>query len=194
IAGKHQARLRFRPGAEPELDERPSDASDSSLTFSLRERRSLVEIGHVHARRALLRSRGSRASTPVYVDGIAIDRAPVPDAVAVRDHHGRTVAHAGWSDSSVDAATLIFVANGLIIETQRVSDWLGGFTAVIEAGDLERDLSQLKLVRNQAFAQRVALVRSVHDHLPTAPVRYEGPGEQLMLATRRLWRPAAVCA
>src|SRR5690606_27977612 len=49
IAGKHQARLRFRPGAEPELDERPSDASDSSLTFSLRERRSLVEIGHVHA-------------------------------------------------------------------------------------------------------------------------------------------------
>jgi len=178
IAGERALRLRFDPGVEPALIEAPSSAKVSSLSLVFADRGS-----HAGARRGLLRSFARRASIPVSVDRRRIDEGFVPldlvDGVEIREPSGRRVVCGGWSEGRADAAAeLVFVANGVVVESQLMPQWRSGFCAVVEAGDLSRDLSQTKLVRDAAYQQRIALAQSVHDRIESSPpLIYDGPGE-----------------
>jgi hypothetical protein len=191
LAGEYELRLRFDVIGEPQITELPTDASSSSLSLVIDEPRPLLtrltlrEPDHLSARRSLLYARCRRASVFVLVDGVRIDQGfalpDVIDPLDICDPSGRRIAHGGWSEARYGhPAQLLFVAHGVVTETLDCKDWRPGFVAVVEAGDLARDLSQAKLLRDDAYTQRVALVKAAHEQIQSlSPTNYDGADESL---------------
>jgi hypothetical protein len=112
----------------------------------------------------LLRSDARHASIPVHVNGTRIDVGPLADLltpVEVRDAAGRDVGRLGWSAVQARRASggIKFVANGVVVEFEHTQEELpAGSLALVDAGDLQRDISQAKLQRDEGFVQRVEAV------------------------------------
>jgi hypothetical protein len=123
--------------------------------------------------RDLIRDRARYARLPVVVDGRRVDvetpLADVVEPVEVTSSEGTPLGRAGWSPARLEPATIVLVANGVIVEELPHFEWRDGFVALVDASDLHRDLSLAKLVRDEAFAARVAAVRAAHDRIDFAP-------------------------
>lgn len=158
-------RWRLASDGSSVIEERPSPLPAPSLSFRLRRRR---DAAGARAQRTLLSRDAIYARVPVELDGTPLDiglrLVDVPEPSEVRGPDGRVVGLAGWSAARA-LATLIFVANGVVVERLTRARWRSGFVALVEADDLPRDVSLFKLRRNQAFDARLAAVEAVHDGL-----------------------------
>lgn len=131
-------------------------------------------------RRELLRTRCKHASIPVQVDGARIDRGPRLEGGSelVEVHEGeRLVARGGWPEEAYDQpARALLLANGVIVESVVCPSWRRGFVALVEAGDLRRDVSRTSFVRDESFQDRLAAIRRAHQEVAQAlvPLRYDG--------------------
>jgi hypothetical protein len=135
--------------------------------------------------RQLLHDKARYASRLLLVDDVRVDVGindpSLVDAIELRGFDGRSIGRAGWSAARAKhpAAVIEFVANGVVVESLARNDLARGFIALVHAEDLERDLSQAKLVRDDAFARRVEAVRRAHSRVlargpslaPSAPGR-----------------------
>lgn len=90
----------------------------------------------------------------------------VPAPVEIHDPGGRVIGIAGWSEAR-KGASIIFVANGVVVERIDEKRWRSSFVALVEADDLARDVSLSKLRRDDAFHAQVAAIQAVHDALPS---------------------------
>lgn len=140
----------------------------ASLTLDVRRRRG--RRAAVREQRALLEAHARYADRPVIVDGERLNLATalqdVVEPVEIRSATGQPIGRAGCSPARLQGtATIILIANGVVIEVLHELRWQPNFVALVDVGDLRRDLSLTKLVRDEAFAARIDAVRAVHDAL-----------------------------
>jgi len=169
-ADEHEAvDIVFDGDAPAQTRERPPVGSPM-LSLEIEFRAELYQ--RRAAQRALLRSGARFARLPVLLDGKRIEP-ELLGAVALADGLGR----AGWvPDLLVDGvARMLFVANGVVVESlphpgrPRGRQQVLGVLAVLDADELERDLSLTKLRRDAAFEQRVAAATDI-DRLGHPPL------------------------
>jgi hypothetical protein len=111
----------------------------------------------------LLRRDARYATIPVYVNATRVDVGPSADLLApveIRDAASQVVGRLGWCAAQARRGSggIAFVANGVVVETEQSDELPIGSLALVEAADLQRDLSHAKLQRDAAFRQRVEAV------------------------------------
>ncbi|MFO7562086.1 MAG: hypothetical protein R6X02_05555 [Enhygromyxa sp.] len=122
--------------------------------------------------RELLRARCRYATVPVVLDATQVSGgsslAEVEHPYVVRDANARAIALIGRSPARTDA-TLLLIANGVLIE-KLIDHELGAhLVALVHASDLPRDLSLTKLLRQEIYEQRIFAVRQAAASLPPDP-------------------------
>jgi hypothetical protein len=166
-ADQREVVVNFGPAGQTVRDEASVSPAPPSLALVFGHAKRARDVAE--QQRALLDARARYAKLPVLVDGRRVDDAtPLEDVVApveIRDATGTLVGHAGWSTARTEPAAL-FIAHGVVVEELHELVWESGFVALVDADDLRRDLSLAKLVRDEAFAARVAAIHAVHDALP----------------------------
>lgn len=126
------------------------------------------------AQRTLLRGEARHSTLPLTLDGERIELGLAHPDMAMPSElreDDQLVGRGGWwpAGKKLEGGWLIFVANGVILDTLTESGFTPGYLALVRADDLERDLSQSKLVRNAAFERRLATVSEHHASLGPAP-------------------------
>lgn len=183
--------LRVGPDASTSLSSE-LDVSDSpgGLSFEMHDLHSALarltggDDAVYHARAQALRERCCYASRPVLLDGRHVNGGTqLPEVATPVEIHGpdkRCFGHGGRSPAR-QRTTLLFVANGVLIEAIELPDAAPGFVALVDAEGLERDLSLFRLRRDAAFDARVVAARQMFDALPPDPgqaLRYAPPPVQ----------------
>ena len=111
----------------------------------------------------LLRARARYASTPVEIDGEQISEGfrlrELGEPLVVRDADRHVIGVIGLSPAR-PRATLLLVANGVLLEKVTDAELPPHFVALVQASDLPRDLSLTKLLRGDAYARRIQQIRS----------------------------------
>ena len=118
--------------------------------------------------RELLEERASTTEISLLVNGrdlkprINETSMGLVDRFDVHDEAGERLGHGGWSAQrlSLDGGTIVFVANGVIIETVASPSLPAGFVVLFDATELERDLSHFKLVEGPEKARRIELAEA----------------------------------
>jgi hypothetical protein len=124
--------------------------------------------------RDLLRRDARHATLPVYLDRVRIDEDPAAALVApvdLRDAKGQIVGRAGWcaAQARQPSGSVELVDNGIVVESYAEPELPSGMLVLLDADDLQRDISYAKLQRDEAFSQRVAVVATSCDALSQPP-------------------------
>jgi hypothetical protein len=185
------SRIRGEDSVHAELDvegrvhirEQPSTAATSEL---------VVEVHRAprwHKQRDLLRLEARYATVPVRVDGVRIDDDPSTNLVApveICDAAGQVVGRAGWcaAQATRTSGSIGFVANGVVLEEHLESTLPAGLFALLDASDLQRDISQTQIRRDAVHQQRVeaalAIGKTIAPPLPTLGPQPTDPAEHVM--------------
>lgn len=173
IAGEGSVRAVFDSDGRVHLHEHPSTSASSALAVEVHQ----AIRGQVQ--RSLLRSDARYATVPVQLDGVRIDGGPAADLVTpveIRDAAGQVVGRAGWCaiEARRESGSVVFVANGVIVEGFSEPKLPPGLVALLDADDLQRDISQAKLRDDAARQQRIDAVAKLGEAL-TPPVPTLGP-------------------
>lgn len=159
--------LELEPGAKPRFGPRAEPIDGPALCLVVREplasRVTWSRSRGVARHRAdLLRARARYASLPVVLDGERISGgfglAELTDPRVVRDQDQRLVGVIGLSWART-RATLLLVANGVLIEKVSDTALAARFLALVQASDLPRDLGLTKLLRGEAYRARLEQIR-----------------------------------
>jgi hypothetical protein len=150
--------------------EQPSASATSSFVVEIHQ------PSRWHEQRDLLRREARYGTMPIHLNGTRIDQGPsagLVHAVDIRDVADQVVGRVGWCAAQArrESGGVAFVANGVVIETYRAPEQPIGVLALLDADDLQRDISHAKLQRDEAFFQRVAAVSTIClplvRHVPT---------------------------
>jgi hypothetical protein len=171
ITGDNSLRAVFDNDGDVQMHPHPSTSMMSALIVEVRRARGGRE-------RALLRRNAVYATVPVELDGIRIDkdaRAEILAPVEIHDAAGQVIGRAGWcaAQAKRGLASIAFVANGVVVQTQDAPELPVGALARLDVSELQRDLSQTKLQRDELFFQRVDAVSRT---ALSQPVPTLGPG------------------
>jgi len=120
-------------------------------------------------RRELLRTRCRYATVPLILDAASVSGGPslaeVEHPYVVREANGRAIARIGRSPARAQA-TLLLVANGVLLETITDHELGAHLLALVDASDLPRDLGMTQFLRQEAYEQRILAVRQAAASLP----------------------------
>jgi hypothetical protein len=172
-AGQGSVHAVFDRDDRVQMHEQPGTCSATALVVEVRSRQLR------DTQRELLRRDARYATIPVRVDGIRVDVSPSADIltpVEIRDAAGQVVGRLGWCAAQARRGSggIALVANGVVVETHHAPELPIGSLALVDAGELQRDISQAKFQRDEAFRQRVEAVAASCDAL-SQPVPTLGP-------------------
>jgi hypothetical protein len=172
IAGEGSVGVGLDAEARVQVDALGSTSSTSSL---------IVVIHHAaisYKQRDVLRQDARYATVPISVDGLGI-RSGLADlcaAIEIRDAASRVVGRAGWcaAQTRQASARIVWVANGVVIESHPEPSLPIGVLVLLDASDLARDISHAKLQRDETFHRRIEAVAPSCEAL-SKPVPTLGP-------------------
>lgn len=166
---------------ELSISSRGSQVESSATRASMPVLELELEVQHnplVEAQRMLLRGEARHSTLPLTLDGERIDiglrhpdmAAPLGAPAELREDD-QLVGRGGWwaAGTKLEGGWIIFVANGVILDTLAERSLTPGYLALVRADNLGRDLSQSKLVRDAAFERRLETVAEHHATLGPAP-------------------------
>jgi hypothetical protein len=178
-AGRSSVHAVFDSDDRVQTHEQPGTCLASALVVEIRSR----HLGDTQ--QELLRRDARYATMPVHVNATRIDRVrPSADLLApvsVRDAAGQVVGRLGWCavQARRKSGAVAFVANGVVVETVQGQELPVGVLALVDADDLQRDISHAKLQRDKAFWQRakavVASCKALSQPAPTLDPRPPPP-------------------
>jgi hypothetical protein len=156
-AGGGSVHAVFDRDGRVQTHEQPGTSLTSALVVEVRSRQLR------DTQRELLLRDARYTTIPVRVDDNSVAADPSADIltpVEIRNAAGQVVGRLGWCAAQARRGSggITFVANGVVVETEDTHDLPIGSLALVDAGDLQRDLSQAKLQRDAAFRQRVEVV------------------------------------
>jgi hypothetical protein len=156
-AGRSSVHAVFDADDRVQMHEQPGACSTTALVVEVRSRQLRS------TQRELLRRDARYATIPIHVDGIRVDVGPSGDLltpVEIRDAAGQVVGRLGWCAAQArrESGGIALVANGVVVETHHAPELPIGSLALVDAGELQRDISQTKFQRDEAFRQRVEAV------------------------------------
>jgi hypothetical protein len=172
-AGGGSVHAVFDRDGRVQTHEQPGTSLTSALVVEVRSRQLR------DTQRELLLRDARYATIPVRVDDNSVAADPSADIltpVEIRNAAGQVVGRLGWCAAQArrESGGIALVANGVVVETHHAPELPIGSLALVDAGELQRDISQAKFQRDEAFRQRVEAVAASCDAL-SQPVPTLGP-------------------
>ncbi len=112
----------------------------------------------------VLRQRCRYAATDIFMDGERISRGPVLERMlaAVPIQRGRLRGTAGFDPLGTGDRALKILRHGVLLKEEPIADMDQRFVAVVDAPDLQTDLSSFDVVQDHRYTELVRTVRHAH--------------------------------